>query len=195
MKERPIIFNGKMVQAILNGHKTQTRRVMKPQPVLGRPWKNWTVDPDEMDLPTAYCPHGIARDHLWVRETAGLLDQGDDPKGNIRWVEIYYKAGGENRHFRRSDFGPYKYVVWTSSRFMPRWASRITLEITSVRVERLQDISTKDAIAEGWPGEDEPFRLGEAKHWFQALWDSINAKNAFGWDVDPWVWVIEFKVR
>jgi len=71
MKERPIIFGTWAIPKILDGSKTQTRRVVKPQPILGKPWKNWTIDPETMDLPTAYCPYGIKQDRLWVRETLG----------------------------------------------------------------------------------------------------------------------------
>jgi len=187
--ERPILFSSDMVRAILDGRKTQTRRVIKPQPTLGHTWRDWIVDPETMDLPTAYCPYGQSGDRLWVRETFTYITKSQNEYSNATRpdgvpVEVIYRADGE------AD------CTWTPSIFMPRWACRITLEIVNVRIEQVQSISPADAIAEGWPKHLELFPLvnqeSKALRWFQYLWDSINAKRGFDWGSNPWVWVIEF---
>lgn len=159
MTERPILFSGPMVRAILDGRKTQTRRVAK-----------------DRDKP---CKYGIAGDRLWVRETwqsaaaMGVCHASDD--------YFVYRATDP-------DWETCEGWQWRPSIFMPRKASRITLEITDVRAERLQDITNKDARAEGLARGTVYPRM-----WFEDLWDSINAKRGFGWDVNPFVWVITFK--
>ena len=187
MRERPIIFSDEMVRAILAGNKTQTRRVVKPQPVLGKPWKNWfTVDPVNVDIPRQYCPYGLKGDRLWVREKFSISGNGyfysDESDGTVK-------------------------VAWSSPIHMPRKASRIMLEITNVRVERLQEISETDAKAEGvivTEGHINCERLfselrpdlekiSAAQQAFSDGWDKLNAKRGFSWDSNPWVWVIEFK--
>jgi len=196
MKVRPIIFSGDMVNAILAGNKTQTRRVIKPQP--------WLIDPAEKeyhkwecyDGKNYYlieCPYGQPGDRLWVRETWGLYNT--EPKDGPEKAMIFYKASdGENHELR--------YQLWRSPIFMPRWASRITLEIESVRVERLQEISTDDCIDEGIEDEfcivanvpiTKDLVADIARDRFRELWDSINAKSGYGWDTNCWVWVIGFK--
>lgn len=169
MTERPILFSGEMVRAILEGRKTQTRRVMKPQP--------------DTEFPCVYdreCLYGIPGDRLWVREAFSIYDH---PEGPV----CFYKA----------DHPQDEYLKWRPSIHMPRWVSKILLEITDIRVERLKDISEEDAKAEGVvigveefkvTGTDRPYKLA-----YSLLWDLINAKRGFGWDVNPWVWVIEFK--
>ncbi len=179
MKERPILFSGPMVQAILSGKKTQTRRVVKQKhlPFLanivgGFLDGKWNQRP---------LPYGQPGDRLWVRETWAQ----DDEDGTI----IYraedneaVKAWDQARH----ESGLSKYN-WRPSIFMPRLASRLTLEVVSVRVERLQDISEEDAIAEGTLA---PF--GGWVGGYQLLWESINGPGS--WDENPWVWVIDFNV-
>lgn len=176
MRERPILFSGPMVRALLDGRKTQTRRVVKPQP----------VDPfDGAQLRTAVsayalagpCPYGEPGDRLWVRETwAKAGEQGD---------RVEYRA----------DTADPKAGKWRPSIFMPSWASRITLEVESVRVERLQDISEADARAEGVTPA--PFtKAGRAAHLvhveaFESLWGSINGPDS--WAANPWVWVVAFR--
>ncbi len=172
MKERPILFSAPMVAAILAGEKTQTRRVMKPQPALGAPWRGWIVDPEAMDIPSAMCPYGITGDRLWVRE-AHLVTAGG---------RIYYKADHPDL------------VNCRPSIHMPRQFSRITLEITCVRVQRLQEITEADALAEGM----ETIPVGTAtwsnRQSFQVLWGKINGgRDGCDWDSNPWVWVIEFE--
>jgi len=184
VKERPILFSTEMVRAILEGRKTQTRRVIKPKPWLIDPHKveyNLWECGDGKETYLIKCPYGKPGDLLWVRETWGLYDT--QPKDGPGKALLFYRASdGESYELR--------YQLWRPSIFMPRWASRITLKIINVRVERLQDISEEDAIKEG-----ATFRKGE---WgeldaFNYIWDSINAKRGYSWDSNPWVWVIEFK--
>lgn len=188
MKERPILFNPEMVRAILEGRKTQTRRIIKPQ-FYEKP----------SDILMWPCPFGKVGEHLWVRET--FCDWG---AGSNR---IQYKADTSDldEEMSRQAMGK---IIWTPSIHMPRWASRLTLEITEIRVERLRDISEDDAMAEGvefdhgWEGEpsygyldylsaDESFKFLTAKRSFQSLWESINGENS--WSKNPWVWVVSFK--
>ncbi len=209
MSDHPILFSGPMVRAILSGQKTQTRRVMKPQPSsdfapIAVEWYAPTVlDRSGEEQPGAEvfgvygeeegyrCPYGAPGERLWVRETW------------LRDKEIYlYKA----------DFG--KGVLsdswrgkWKPSIHMPRPASRITLDIVSVRVERVQSITREDAKAEGvsnvwsWNEErnakhPEHFRRALLNPYianYSVLWDEINAGRGYGWDVNPWVWGVEFK--
>lgn len=174
--EKPILFSGPMVQAILAGTKTQTRRVVKPQltpgadgiydyVVNGR-WLG-ALNPRHGDWNFAdKCPYGVVGSRLWVRETWS--------KETIDGVErVAYRADIPNG---------YNFLGWKPSIFMPRWASRLNLENMAIRVERLQDISDADAQAEG---------LVNAAA-FQLLWDMINGKRA-PWASNPWVWVITFK--
>ena len=192
MKEHPILFSGEMVRAILDGRKTMTRRVIKPQPVSIPEAKvahaNWIMQ-------NRTCPYGQPGDRLWVRETwkptraSCAIATGIDGPGTY----VRYRADDSRRTVahsmkcRGADREP-----WHPSIFMPRWASRITLEITEVRVERVQDITEEDAKAEAPPF---PFDYTPASYrsLFRALWDSLNAKRGYGWAANPWVWVISFK--
>lgn len=178
MKERGIIFSGPMVYAIQEDRKTQTRRIVKPQPDgetvmhvnYGHGWSE-----------ALRCPYGVAGDRLWVRETFALESK------SYAGDKVRYRADGKPTS-----------GAWRPSIHMPRWASRITLEITGVRVERLQEISEADAKAEGviptgrrathkWcNGEDVSHRRQ-----FADLWDSLHGKGA--WEQNPWVWVVEFR--
>lgn len=192
VKERPIIFGGEMVRAILDERKTQTRRVVMRQPPEDRPrhcWFDapiygWTWDTEPTaDWFKVRCPYGRPGDRLWVRETwATSIGTGEQ--------RVMYKAGKEGG-YGEPEYG------WKSPIFMPRWASRITLEITDVRAERVQDTSIEDVLAEGIK-EVRGQHSGE--HWregtggeFVRLWDSINVKRGFGWESNPWVWAITFK--
>jgi hypothetical protein len=203
-RERPILFSAPMVRAILDGRKTQTRRVAKPRFDDRKPCEHWKGENHDGDA-TMYrhcshgseglgCPYGQPGDRLWVRETWF----SSNPKTPSR---VRYAADDlirlEDGLFARAVCNPPK---WRPSLFMPRWASRITLEIVAVRVERLQDISEKDALAEGCEREFKAdgstvwgAGLVEAVENYKTLWDSINAKRGVGWDINPWVWVIEFK--
>ena len=190
IKERPILMNAPMVRAVLNGSKTQTRRLVKPQPThfnpAGMPRRAHLDGASDM-IP---CPYGKPGDRLWVREAWSPHPQD----ANV----TFYRATVEAEQGFPVWSGP-----WIPSIHMPRRASRITLEITSVRVERLQDISIEDAKAEGAWGPDESIVTRVAEHFgidefganprkaFQMLWESINGPGS--WDQNPWVWVIEFK--
>lgn len=207
MKEHPIIFSDEMVNSILGVRKTQTRRVIKPQPsggeqfhLMGWDWSQGHCqfgDEKGPIYPEIHCKYGKPGDRLWVKENwaiaehvslgVGISYPKDPETGNA----VMFKATYKNESF--PEFIP----KWISSRFMPRWARRITLEIVNIRVERVQEISEKDAKVEGAPlGRVLGWgRLGMQSHreGFIELWDSINAKRGYGWDVSPWVWVIEFK--
>lgn len=199
MKEHPILFSTSMVQALLSGQKTQTRRVVKPQPwhVQGAEYSQWIWSRkgrmDEVEMAraridhcvwwdrvtpgrcmTQFSPYGGAGDHLWVRETWMVYGEFKTGTGYA------YRADGD-----RSG-------KWRPSIFMPREASRITLEITGVRVERVQDISIADACAEGVTGCRDHLSNLHAVEMYRALWDSINGKT-YPWSSNPWVWVVEFK--
>jgi hypothetical protein len=217
MKEHPILFSGPMVRAILEGRKTQTRRIIKPQPdgwIRGnsgafgvpkkitnkKPHKNGTIWQEEDD--TCYedinCPYGQPDDRLWVRETWQL---DEDERGFVYRADI--------RNFADYAFGP---PSWRPSIFMPRKACRIVLEIADIRVERLQEISEADAIGEGVEWWHEERLKSRPKHYrvycdydnpkdpaqytssavdsFSTLWQSINGPES--WNQNPWVWVIEF---
>jgi hypothetical protein len=201
-----------MVRAILDGRKTQTRRVIKPQPgpdcdqydgaTLTAAWKEGWV-------PRAKCPYGMPGDILWVRE--GILQSHCSyqlPSGEYSgyWTneKVEYLADDpqpEPRYLRPDHYGS-PYMLRRPSIHMPRWASRITLEITDIRVERLQDISEADARAEGCPiGSDgipydpPPPELdswqGYGRYSYCLLWSEIN--GAGSWAENPWVWAVSFR--
>lgn len=211
-KEKPILFSAPMVRAILDGRKTQTRRIMKPSPTgiwgQGIPegseffFVHANIRGEHRWLP---CPFGKPGDRLWVRETfvtghdyiAGELITSDED-GNDLPEKVWYRAtDGEFRWFEDDvEMEP----KWRPSIHMPRWASRITLEITSVRVERLQDISESDAQAEGvyrhpiagWlPCAQEGHVHLYADTAFRHIWQSAYGEDS--WVLNPWVWVIEFR--
>ena len=205
VRERPILFSGPMVRAILDGSKTQTRRVVKGVPrtedddlvrlECGH-YHPTIIDRDGFEEPgeetfgawtpdgewATRCPYGQPGDRLWVRET---------------WCDI---SGTQPQFAYRAD----PYVSngdlkgqWRPSIFMPRAACRLTLEITEVRVQRLQDMNATDAIAEGIPSRGiEPPCIASAMmylHDFEQLWDSINAKRGHSWESNPWVWAVTFR--
>lgn len=203
MTERPILFSGPMVRAILDGRKTQTRRIIKPQPPvdeIGRPEYGKILGP-EMFEPVAYdrhgemipgpeifgafdengewgvkCPYGQPSDRLWVRET--WFSPPKPHNGLWGW-----RADGDHPHGRAYRIRP--------SIHMPRKYCRLVLEVVEVRVERLQDISRGDCMDEGCPFPNMA-KGPDPRQWFADLWDTINAKRGYGWDSNPWVWVIEF---
>lgn len=226
MKERPILFSTPMVQAILAGNKTQTRRAIKAQPMPGiftpshfyvrgktkqKSIINDIVIPKGSDCHRLLshrefvkeCPYGQVGDQLWVRET-----------WSADYPVVSYLAGGDEvnliESLHRDDLLKMydsQRGKWRPSIHMPRWASRIQLEITNIRLERLFDLSEDDAMAEGCNGvlwvndglgsKTPPKGYGllnsypTAKHWFACLWDEINGSGS--WTANPWVWVIEFK--
>lgn len=215
MKERPILFSGPMVRAILEGRKTMTRRVVKLRygadvvVTNGQVWKPARVDyAGYVD-----CPYGQVGDRLWVRETwQGPLLESEEH-------EAQFHNDGPDA-FKKPGFCAYRAtdtldavdadgndLGWRPSIYMPRWASRILLEITSVRVERLHEISEADAQAEGvervvagvgWRRYCDPDSeevgvppCGDARRSFRSLWKFINGDES--WNANPWVWVVEFK--
>ncbi|HCM3125226.1 ASCH domain-containing protein [Klebsiella aerogenes] len=214
MKERGMIFNADMVRAILDGRKTQTRRIMKPQPEpcpRGGHWwpsnvfKTMLHVEDEMQngkggwggLVGDACPFGDVGDRIWVRETWA------EAGASAPDLKLYRANYPEHVPSIYENVPPAEEIRWTPSIHMPRWASRITLEITDVRIERLNAISEEDATAEGVPpaGSLLPDYPGTfltpkgdfatAKVAFQHLWESIFGDES--WKANPWVWVIEFK--
>lgn len=200
MTERPILFSAPMVRAILNGVKTQTRRILKGSTEFRGPYNPAYIEAHRNSPGWAsICPHGQPGDRLWVRETWGSADNWlhDCETNPPRCVA--YRADKAARNFDppydvdTSDWGAWERMKWRPSIHMPRWASRITLEIVAIRVERLQDISETDARAEGYPGDiidGINYAVG-AKNWFRSLWEQINGHDS--WAANPWVWVIEFK--
>lgn len=211
MKARPLLFSAPMVRALLAGKKTQTRRIVKPQPPIGTgalrdiPHENrwWAAYAEKDSVGTTYrplgsdqqhdwrCPYGMAGDLLWVRETfqplfADGFDHNSCPVPD--WGTGY---GYAPRYMATEDA-----IEWIDGDdnitdrckpaiHMPRWASRITLRITDVRVERLQEISEADAIAEG-----RSLTPGDARGYFPETWEAINGADS--WAANPWVWVICF---
>jgi hypothetical protein len=202
-----------MVLALLAGRKTMTRRVIKPQPYKVEPpdvgcgWRwefsrrglayAWNTTAESLASGMAsHCLYGVPGDRLWVREAWALVhnhgeDGIDDFNGAVPstpppLAQIWYRAGHPWEHDGREDNG----FRWRPSIFMPRWASRITLEITEVRAERLHSITEEDVQAEGCYGS--PFgKKGDAML-FPTLWDSINGKK-HPWSSNPWCWVLSFK--
>jgi len=211
-KEHPILFTGEMGRAILEGHKTQTRRVMKPQPKMNSKYATWQLWGDQLSLASLRdenlesqeewtVPYGQAGDRLWVRETFLRMN------------------GKEGSYAYRADGWDDARNKWRPSIFMPRWASRLTLEIVRIRVERVQSLAPSDALAEGVripvnqknrehlirvSGKFLPLDYLKVKpdrvtpdQWliayYASLWDSINSERGFPWKNNPWVWVVEFK--
>lgn len=214
MKERPILFSAPMVRTILEGRKTQTRRVMKSQPYtlrtegFGYPTKAGGFVSLQSPHCLAECPYGKPGDRLWVRETfapwrrtciespleweslvtsedrGGLtLNQWVEERGHHE-IEVAYRADTVDND------------GWMPSIFMPRWASRITLEITEVRVQRLHEISCQDVWDEGSEVMLREYSDGTigcvaATSWYRKLWESIN--GAGSWAANPWVWALSFQ--
>jgi hypothetical protein len=231
MKERPILFSGPMVRALLDGSKTQTRRVVKPQPESrtgmnctrlifkdrkGNPLLDEALEATEPVIYRSLCPYGQPGARLWVRETWYCDDFRVQRGPYIKPDDMDVAAAREDGTlvYAADGLRPYEaeQPVWRPSIHMPRWASRITLEITGVRVERLQDISEADAIAEGCNparhlrGDDDiavntAMRALENKVLclrsdypiarYAVLWESINGGGS--WEENPYVWVVEFK--
>lgn len=217
MKERPILFSGPMVRAILEDRKTQTRRVVKPQwadnivpkehsEVAGY-WIPYTSDRrlansqpgGKKDDCGIHCPYGAPGDRLWVKETFYAYGRWiKDAQGHWHFErifhhttmpEIFYAATEtpERVCTKKNEVGWFK----RPAIFMERWMSRLPLENKSVRVERLQDITEEDAFAEGIV-TGKPYECGDAKDVFKALWNSISGAK-YPWDSNPWLWVIDFE--
>ena len=204
MKETGIIMSGDHPKLILDGRKTMTRRVIKPQPKS--PWGSivkkcdfyWAFMRSEYDQSAhcIRCPYGQVGDRLWVRETFSM-----------DWWQaasmIVYKADLKQEDIKRGKlYDPIMKedtkLYWKPSIHMPRWASRITLEITELRVERLQEISLADCRKEGVEEYFPQTYAGDVSGWeprrnFIQLWNSLNEKRGYGWETNCWVWVIGFK--
>jgi hypothetical protein len=191
--DRPILFSGEMVRAILDGSKTMTRMIVKPQPKghgdywdlynHGPEWALWLNDNRMSEPKTWPCPFGAPGDRLWVRETWAAWYGAHDDYGRV-----HYRADGATHETDGRGICPTPScevppdgIVWHPSIHMPRWASRITLEVTSVRLERVRDITEADAIAEGFvsPGD------------FAATYAALYGQDT--WHSNPYVWVIEFR--
>lgn len=193
MKERPILFSSEMVRAILEGRKTQTRRVINDEYMgvvervdLGMD-DYWHGFHGRIICFHRKCPYGQPGDRLWVRETFWHYGLGSELGGR----QYYYKCDMD----LPAEFQIDHFMKWKPSIFMPRWASRIQLEITNIRVERVQEISEEDAKAEGsiaWH-DTHPDHGTVYKPEYRLLWDKINAKRGYSWTSNPWVWVVEFR--
>ncbi len=192
MNYHPISFTADSILAIQAGRKTQTRRVIKTQPTrnhhIGYCYNETGFNGDGWFELTHYatvcrqihCPWGKVRDRLWVKET---------------WAYVNAIGGtgpGEKRYIYRAT-RPLTGCKWKSSRFMPRLASRITLEVTRLRVERVQKITDMDAIAEGVVLGCAPRYSLDPRKIYRDTWEKLNAKRGYSWDSNPWVWVREFK--
>ena len=211
--EWPILFNGAMVNAIRAGRKVQTRRVIKPSrryPIDfvgggGRDGEDWNDpgcwgfesvnadwwllqarDRSECQIP---CPYGVPGDRLWVRESVLPVGRHPDP-GPCAPFGYFYRADSFDHEW--ADMARAAGERWKPSIHMPRVACRLVLEVVSVRVERVASISGEDILDEGYWMREDPSVCGI--DWFRDLWDSINGPRGFGWDVNPWVWVVEFRV-
>lgn len=183
MKYTPILFSTEMVKAILEGRKTQTRRIVKPQPIIdedsGRVFTG--------HMPAKRSPFDI---HNWKEPYAEVLSPYGQP-GDVLWVrETVNKGQNGQFHYKANELGPLNEVKWTPSIHMPKEACRLFLKVKDIRVERLQEISEEDAIAEG-------VRLYDSKKWFkhnhifEELWQNLCGVES--WEANPWVWVIEFE--
>jgi len=224
MRELPTLFSTEMVRLILNGRKTQTRRPLRPQPVctgtsnLDR-FENGEVDGESLWMPLsktgktgifeprAYlCPYGRVGDRLWVRETWRLWEgqafagyEALDPdilEGSLKGLDLEYLKTRPIEYKADSlDEGP-----WRPSIFMPKWVCRIFLEITDIRVQRLNQISEEDAIAEGFestavvtPAGNDYIGQYPSEHFYE-YWEVLNGKKpGIDWLSNPWVWAITFK--
>jgi hypothetical protein len=228
MKERPILFSAPMVRALLAGTKTQTRRAVKQRDLVWMDEHQGLREPDNAER----CPYGKPGDRLWVRETFAIehsVESDQPPPHNDGrplkrrpaddcdaiqplWRQAHYRATDPAPELvyedgpaggREDEIG----ARWRPSIHMPRWASRITLEVTGVRVERLRDISDADARAEGiqelslqegepgawwtgWRDKGAPLHGRTPQAAYRLLWESINGPGS--WDANPWVWVIVF---
>lgn len=217
MTDRPILFSGPMVRALLDGRKTQTRRVLKPQPDAGQFFGHMTYVEAQrkviarnatgmrQDIKIPFAPG----DRLWVRDAWCTHKAYDDLSPSEMGGEeaVQYSADGtlQTRGWPAADFDAGRK---RASMHMPRWASRLTLLVTEVRVQRLQAISEEDAVAEGIEKSKTllgvpQFRdyrqnggawLFSSRESFRTLWDSLNSERGFGWDANPWVSATSFEV-
>ena len=209
VRERPILFSGRLVRGLLEGRKSVTRRVINPQPT-----EKWGHGVHQSDgrfyvhgrfdgIDTWFaCPYGAPGDRLWVRETHHYLDARADwsQPPQVGWLPVHLTFQADDT--MRTVEAPAEdwteswcndHIRWRPSIHLHRWASRISLEVTEVRVERLQDITDEEAIAEGVPTRGTTHWAGKWRDEFHQLWDELNAARGYGWDANPWVWVIRFR--
>lgn len=226
MTSRPILFSAPMVRALLAGTKTQTRRILKPQPTdamwdaaranlggdtaraypvvhrtfgIGLRRDDGAFSDVGFIEPNMQCPYGKPGDRLWVRETWGLhrhFDITDWERRSVAGLSSDQVLSGLALDYQADWSANQEHCFWRPSIHMPRWASRITLEITGVRVERLQGITGRDVLAEGVDNGKSNPAMGQRyeimqRLAFAGLWESINGPGS--WDANPWVWVVEFK--
>lgn len=221
-REKPILMSAPMVRALLAGAKTQTRRELKPfrtaplpGPEEGSGWEylptpnakcaflNKTFEKKgewktSTTIPIPRCPYGVPGDRLWVRETHARFHVGEGLDRDVPQCVAYRATcdadGGFDYMNGRAEIMRLKVTKWTPAIHMPRWASRLTLEVTDVRVERLQDISEEDAKAEGVEPDADCLANRCRRPYFDRyldLWDEINGKGS--WKTNPWVWVVSFR--
>ncbi len=221
MRDIPILLNGPMVLATMAGRKRMTRRVMLDAPEDAHTWSKCDADGSwigwcsatrkPIDTQAGYdaftqkaypkgggitCPYGAPGDRLWVRETWAEVPIANADGGQGGRMGFIYRADGDDAF----DVMPAEWEFigpWRPSIHMPRMASRLSLIVESIRVERVQDISEADAWAEGFPDPDGTNREhgDRARYWFRNLWDKLNAGRGYGWDANPWVWVVGYRVE
>jgi hypothetical protein len=198
MADRPILFSAPMVRALLAGTKTQTRRVANGVVALHSRTGEALAKPDSAG-PRVACPYGQPGERLWVREawaahwmyndlppSAARSEREDLRAGDNRW----YRADGEHAPSQLGTTPNGLRGKWRAGMFMPRWASRFSLEVKGVRVERLQHITRGDAMAEGCTFANMA-KGSDPREWYRELWTTINGPDS--WAANPWVWVVEFK--
>lgn len=188
VRERPILFSGSMIRAILDGRKSQTRRVVHRDIATAIP-------ASEPERALYRCPYGLPGDRLWVRETWAAVSPDEFHRP---YEECQFEYRADNPQAIRAggwdnDPDDPSAIRWRPSIHMPRCASRITLELTEVRIERLQAISEADAWAEGCPEGRVPDGIPSPVVWFYETWEALNAKRGYGWDVNPWAWCLSFR--
>jgi len=215
VNEKPILFSAPMVRAIIEGRKTMTRRVCDIIWDSSKYWGNydcWTfrkngkpfigfgTSNNGQGVVAKHCPYGQPGDTLWVRETWRPMSFGfNQIHGPVVRVQFAADMAMPVMPATEAQYDathPDRSGLWRPSIHMPRWASRITLEVTAVRVERLQDITDVDIIAEGISTQLREYdACCDLRQRWRELWDSINAERGFGWSVNPWVWVISFHLQ
>jgi hypothetical protein len=223
MSEKPILFSAPLIPAIQDGRKTQTRRIVESRTIYphGAFWDHGAYEPVEITpavwsfrlkdskslctasrgAPVFKCPWGTAGTQLWVRETwCCAMDDGEYLYSPECKQVCLYQATETEHIIKDSGNGGTEYrkdgteaSPWVPSIHMPRWASRITLEVVKVLVQRLVEITEEDANAEGFPSHLSVQTLTPARSDFAAFWDSLNSKRGFGWAVNPYVWAITFR--
>ena len=207
MKNSPILFSTPMVQAILNGRKTQTRRIIKPQPyhgpgkVFGLPHPGLIFTTLDSAVCYGSCRYGRPGDTLWVREAFGVFSRAaGGPLSDVpgHWLGIQYKAT-ENQSDRLVQVDQETWLKYREKsrwqRFkpaihMPKWACRLTLTVRSIKPVPLQHISEEEAVAEGFEATESTSALENMRD----LWNRLNAKRGYSWESNPWVWAIQFEV-